>query len=89
MIQPNPTFDFPIADAYLYKKFEWGESITLKLSDWGEKIENFNSFIEDPDFKNIEILYTTPIFQMNIFNKFVLLLMEKKICITQIITTLL
>ena len=39
MIQPNPTFDFPIADAYLYKKFEWGESITLKLSDWGEKIE--------------------------------------------------
>ena len=62
MIQPNPTFDFPIADAYLYKKFEWGESITLKLSDWGEKIENFNSFIEDPDFKNIEILYTTPIF---------------------------
>ena len=53
MIQPNPTFDFPIADAYLYKKFEWGESITLKLSDWGEKIENFNSLIEDPDFKNI------------------------------------
>ena len=62
IIQPNPTYDFPIADAYLYKKFEWGESITLKLADWHKQIENFNTFIEDPDFKNIEILNTTSIF---------------------------
>jgi len=62
IIQPNPTYDFPIADAYLYKKYEWGESITLKLADWDKQIENFDTFIEDPDFKNIEILNTTPIF---------------------------
>jgi len=62
VIQPNPTYGFPIADAYLYKKFEWGQPITLNLNDWTKKIENFNTFIEDPDFKNIEILKTTPIF---------------------------
>jgi peptidoglycan/LPS O-acetylase OafA/YrhL len=62
IIQPNPTYQFPIADAYLYKKFKWGESITLKLDEWDKQIYNFNTFIEDPDFKNIEILYTTPIF---------------------------
>ena len=62
VIQPNPTYEFPIADAYLYKKFQWGEPITLELAGWEKQIDNFNTFIEDPDFKNIEILYTTPIF---------------------------
>ena len=62
IIQPNPTYDFPIADAYLYKKFEWGDSITLNLDDWTKNIENFDTFIEDPDFKNIEILKTSPVF---------------------------
>jgi len=62
IIQPNPTYDFPIADAYLYKKFEWGESITLNLADWDKQIDNFNTFIENPDFNNIEILNTTQIF---------------------------
>ena len=62
IIQPNPTYGFPVADAYLYKKFKWGESITLNLDDWNKQIENFDTFIEDPDFKSIEILKTTPIF---------------------------
>lgn len=62
IVQPNPTYDFPVADAYLYKKFEWGESITLNLDDWNKNIENFDTFIEDPDFKDIDILKTTPIF---------------------------
>lgn len=62
IIQPNPTYDFHVADAYLYKKFKWGESITLNLEDWTKNIENFDSFIEDPVFKSIEIIKTTPIF---------------------------
>ena len=62
IIQPNPTYELPIADAYLYRKFQWGEPITIELAGWEKQIDNFNTFIEDPDFKNIEVLYTTSIF---------------------------
>ena len=64
IVQPNPTYEFPVADAYLYKKFEWGEPITIEL-DWtgNKQYRKFSiHFIEDPDFKDIEILNTTPIF---------------------------
>ncbi len=62
IIQPNPTYNFPIADAYLYKKIKWGEPVTLDLVEWEEKINNFNNFIEKLEVKNKEILYTIPIF---------------------------
>jgi peptidoglycan/LPS O-acetylase OafA/YrhL len=62
IIQPNPTYNFPIADAYLYKKIKWGEPVTLELALWEERISNFNNFIENLKVKNKVILQTIPIF---------------------------
>lgn len=62
IIQPNPIYTFPIADAYLNKKIEWGEPVTLELAQWEEEIKSFNNFIETLEIQNKEILYTIPIF---------------------------
>ena len=62
IIQPNPTYDLPIADAFLSKRFKWGEPVTKELGEWEKEILGFNNFIRNLNIENIEILHTTSIF---------------------------
>ena len=62
IVSPNPVHNFPIADAYLYKKIEWGEPVTIALKEWEEKIYKFEYFIENLDIQNKKILETVPLF---------------------------
>tara|TARA_Y100000389_G_scaffold92538_1_gene89257 strand:+ start:10760 stop:12754 length:1995 start_codon:yes stop_codon:yes gene_type:complete len=62
IIEPIPTYNFSIADSYLYKNKTWGEPITLDLSQWREKMKDTDNFISNLKLQNTEIIKSTPIF---------------------------
>lgn len=67
IIEPVPTFPFPIAESYLYKKTQWGEAIYIELEKWNEKIYKTEKFLTSLNGKKIKLVPTKTIFCDNKF----------------------
>tara|TARA_B100000900_G_scaffold397211_1_gene397317 strand:- start:9815 stop:11794 length:1980 start_codon:yes stop_codon:yes gene_type:complete len=62
LVEPVPTFDYSVAESYLYKRNTWGVPVTIELSDWDLKIRKTKSFFSSIKDNKIEIISTIPIF---------------------------
>jgi hypothetical protein len=62
IIEPIPTYDFGIADSYLYKRYSWGEPISLNLESWLAKAYDSDKFLKNLSGNNIELISTVNLF---------------------------
>ena len=62
IIEPIPTYSFSVADSYLYKNTTWGESITIELSTWLEKMIDTNNFFNNLNLIDNNFVSSTAIF---------------------------
>ena len=65
VVKPVPTFELPIAKSYLYKHYDWGESITIDYFDWKDRLTQTNLFLENIISPNLFIVKTDAIFCNN------------------------
>ena len=62
IIEPVPTYNFSIAESYLYKRSAWGTPISQDLEIWKEKVLFTNSVLKNLSSDNIKRIETIPIF---------------------------
>jgi len=62
IIEPIPTYDFGVADSYLYKRHPWGEPISLNLESWLAKAYDSDKFLKNLSGNNIELVSTVNLF---------------------------
>ena len=62
LIKPIPTYDFSIADNYLFKKTEWGTPIKQDINTWKRKIEEFEMLTKSNLSPKIIEIDTIPLF---------------------------
>ena len=62
IIEPIPTYNFSIADSYLYRKKVWGEPITLDLNKWQNDVKQYEEFLSSMNLENINFIPSIPIF---------------------------
>ena len=62
ILEPIPTYNFSIADSYLYKKETWGKPITLDLNKWKDSLQDTTLFLNSLNLNNKTIISTIPIF---------------------------
>ena len=62
IVHPVPTYDFKIAESYLYKKQPWGVDITISYSSWQEYIEFTDNFFSKIKANNIINFYPEELF---------------------------
>ena len=62
IIEPIPTYDFGVADSYLYKRHPWGEPIFLNLESWLAKTYDSDKFLKNLSGNNIELIPTVNLF---------------------------
>ena len=62
IIEPIPTYNFSIADSYLYRKKVWGEPITLDLNKWQNDVKQYEEFLRSMNLENINFIPSIPIF---------------------------
>ena len=64
ILEPIPTYEYPIAESYLYKNSSWGEPITQDLKTWELKYSETGVYSSNEIRKqrNIKLLSTIQIF---------------------------
>ena len=62
IIEPIPTYDFGVADSYLYKRYPWGEPISLNLEGWLAKTYDSDKFLKNLSGNNIELISSVNLF---------------------------
>tara|TARA_Y100000389_G_C17463970_1_gene523971 strand:+ start:2639 stop:4612 length:1974 start_codon:yes stop_codon:yes gene_type:complete len=65
VIEPVPTYSFPVAESYLYKIQTWGDPITLELSDWEKEYKNTSLFLNSINSEKIQLVSTISLFCNN------------------------
>jgi peptidoglycan/LPS O-acetylase OafA/YrhL len=53
IFDPVPTYNFPIAKAYIYKYKQWGTPITIEYEDWKNYIYDTKTFLSKVDGGNV------------------------------------
>jgi len=71
IVEPVPTYNFSVAESFLYKNHKWGDLITLELSDWEAEYNNTSLFLNSLNSENIQLVSTISIFCNNT---------DKKLC---------
>ena len=62
IIEPIPTYNFSVADSYLYKKTNWGESITIELNMWSERMIDTKNFFNNLSLTDDNFISSSTIF---------------------------
>ena len=62
IIEPIPTYEYPIAESYLYKNSNWGKPISQDLKTWEVKYSETSEFLMKLEQSNIKLIPTIPIF---------------------------
>ena len=62
IIEPIPTFEINVSNAYLYKQVEWGTPITIDRIDWENYIYKTNNFLKRITSSKTEFISTIDIF---------------------------
>lgn len=47
IVDPTPTYPVKVAESYIYKKYTWGEDITISYTDWFNSMGDTYKFLED------------------------------------------
>tara|TARA_B100002019_G_C21274805_1_gene604744 strand:+ start:8140 stop:10050 length:1911 start_codon:yes stop_codon:yes gene_type:complete len=69
ILSPVPTYEVNIAESYLYKKYKWGEEITLDMSEWTDYISQTKEFLKEVSNENTDLINTEEIFCNGTQNK--------------------
>ena len=69
ILSPVPTYEVNIAESYLYKKYKWGEEITLDMSEWTDYISQTKEFLKEVSNENTDLINTEEIFCNDTQNK--------------------
>ena len=69
VITPVPTYSENIAESYLYKKYVWGDEITLDKSKWDDYIKKTKEYLISSSKENTFFLNSEEVFCNTSLNK--------------------